>query len=466
MEEGVELSNCDKLYFSVIARFTVILTITSLIAAIFVLINIMSYYRAAYDEVGTTLVASVVAQVRSDVSKFFVPKFNIRSVFQFAINTKQINTQDVWTLAPGGALSIGMGQYADVMGPLFYSDKDFLAAYQANDNRQVLKYAGEIPDEWFTEHRHYVNASYQERLRCWVTRESNDNPRDCTMKSPSIKSYDPFAQGWYEAADVLDGKCAAEACDNSKTFAWEGPGFQSALAEGDTDKPVFNMMFKLDWPVGTVGGATGTKHWSNFKVKFLIDQLQNVVDAVVVGKNGDLAIANQDGQILAAQSLSDGSIQELVDGEKAFKKIWSLPAFNMVTENDLGLTEKHYIMDARDKFVVAYPLREVPGWTLLLYVEVDDFLPVSSQKVSVAGALSILSIVLTAVRTILLFMTWGGQWYFTRRAHKHQQQQVSPLGLKSDLEKGNDAELGGIVPGQGPQPVAHTQVEVFPVSNH
>eukprot|EP00961_Rhodomonas_salina_P007666 103953-Rhodomonas_salina.1 len=64
-------------------------------------------------------------------------------------------------------------------------------------------------------------------------------------------------------------------------------------------------------------------------------------------------------------------------------------------------------------------------------------------------------------------MTWGGQWYFTRRSQRHHAQQVSPapLRLKSDLEKGDGAELGGIVPGSGPQPVQHTQVEAWAATN-
>lgn len=423
-EEGWKLA---KIYFTTINRVTVALTLSSLVAAIFVLFNIFSFYDTAYDEVGATIVESVTSQVQSGVSKFFVPKFNIRSVFQFAISAGVMNTQDVWTKATGSSISLGMTQYANLMGPLFYSEPNFLAAYSAMDNQQVLKYSSEKPEYWKTEHRHYVNETYQERLGCQNLKVDWKNPTQCTIVPTTVKSYNPFEKGWYKTAMTLNGDCHKEykgGCDDA--FAWEGPDFQTATSDGDTDRPVFNMLFKLNWPDMAYAGVAGTtNHSAGFKVKFLIEELKAVLDSVNVGANGDLAIVNEKGQILAAKSVATKDLVLLdEDGEKSFKTLNLMPKFSMVGSDALGQDVQVTVEGeglGRDKFVVTNPIKEVAGWTVVMYVEIDNFLLESTALVQVAGSLSMLSISLTAIRTALFLFTWAGQWYVAKTTKRLRQ---------------------------------------------
>mmetsp|Transcript_60012 Transcript_60012/g.147580 ORF Transcript_60012/g.147580 Transcript_60012/m.147580 type:complete len:110 (+) Transcript_60012:528-857(+) len=48
-------------------------------------------------------------------------------------------------------------------------------------------------------------------------------------------------------------------------------------------------------------------------------------------------------------------------------------------------------------------------------MQVRDFLPESSEGVNLAGMLSYISLVLVIVRTCILFLVWGCQWFFGRK---------------------------------------------------
>eukprot|EP00163_Fabomonas_tropica_P030646 TRINITY_DN702_c0_g1_i2.p1 TRINITY_DN702_c0_g1~~TRINITY_DN702_c0_g1_i2.p1 ORF type:complete len:452 (-),score=60.63 TRINITY_DN702_c0_g1_i2:83-1438(-) len=368
--------------FLSISVCTQILPLTSCLLAATVVAFAFSSGASARSETSEAIMQLAEDSARHQVLRFFDPILGIANSVRYTIHTNGMQNQE------------NIVDFAQTIGPHFADNPGLLAMYMARStDRRVNKFNAEVPGSYTIEERIYESQTAE---KCTWARGTD--PAQCTKLDPSEKKYDVHAKGWYKQG--LEMKAQDEARgDGQASVALVGPETQSALAEGDITRSVFNMIWYAKWTQAPQPDML-------FKAKFLTSKLSSDLNTVDIGANGRLFLVNRiDGRIVALNGVAGSITDILTPSGDGFHTIWSYPnplsTFSLSQVQNIsrdGVLHDHN----GDSYAFLAGIPTLENFVIVADLKLEDFIPQFNTRIVLTLILAISSLILVGARMLLV----------------------------------------------------------------